>query len=349
MNSYTHTWLFGGGGAASWLIGGILREGASITGILDDNCSGTKGLSGIPILSPKSENITKEVKQDSVVVMAILNPVFDTAAITQRLINDGWGKVISFGYWCEEYYNNTKRCPAPISAKEWENYDAEFKMVRDLFSDSESVQVFDAFIEFVKTGKDTFPSINPIPYFPTNIPPVEEPVRMIDCGAFTGDTILQAVSLGYNIEEVHAFEPDMVNYKKLSEVGRSRDGIISWPCGVGERSETIRFQNQGDMGSFADPNGNSLIQCVKIDDCIPNFSANLIKMDIEGYEFDALKGAEELLRKYRPRLAISVYHLASDIWKIPLWISKIYTKNTSKYYLRHHSRTIADTVLYVVP
>jgi hypothetical protein len=72
-------------------------------------------------------------------------------------------------------------------------------------------------------------------------------------------------------------------------------------------------------------------------------------MDIEGYEFDALKGAEQLLRKYRPRLAISVYHLASDILNIPLWVSKIYTKNTSKYYLRHHSRTIADTVLYVVP
>jgi hypothetical protein len=71
-------------------------------------------------------------------------------------------------------------------------------------------------------------------------------------------------------------------------------------------------------------------------------------MDIEGSEFSALQGAEETIRKSRPNMAISVYHTPYDITQIPLWIKKV-LGNDVRYYLRRHSRTVADTVLYVYP
>jgi hypothetical protein len=80
-----------------------------------------------------------------------------------------------------------------------------------------------------------------------------------------------------------------------------------------------------------------------MDGCEPN----LIKMDIEGGELDALMGAAAILEKYRPNLAISVYHKTNDIWQIPGLISSII--GPCNYFLRRHSRTIADTVLYVFP
>ena len=87
---------------------------------------------------------------------------------------------------------------------------------------------------------------------------------------------------------------------------------------------------------------------VAMDDVMPHFAPNLIKFDVEGSEEQALRGAEQLLRIYKPALAVSVYHIATDLWRIPLYLASIYGKDC-KYYLRRHSRTIADTVLYVHP
>ena len=353
-NETIHTWLFGGGGAASYIVSGIVREGISIAGILDDSLpqteqgENTKGISGIPLFSPKSTALTSEIKKNSVVIMGILNPLVDITLITKRLLNDGWGEVVEYAIWVENEYRKHGKCPSPISSRDWKDHVTNLQQVRNEFADEKSVQIFDAFLNFVYTGKNEFPEIEMNPYFPTDISRTETPLRMIDCGAFTGDTILQAQSTGYSIEVVHAFEPDMTNYAKLCSSMKNINQVVCWPCGTSSKTESIRFETQGDMGSFTSPEGNTLIQCVSIDDCIPNFNVNFIKMDIEGSEYDTLRGAESVLRKYRPRLAISVYHLSSDIWKIPLWIREVYGK-TAKFYLRHHSRTIADTILYVLP
>lgn len=46
-------------------------------------------------------------------------------------------------------------------------------------------------------------------------------------------------------------------------------------------------------------------------------------MDIEGAEYEALLGARDIIFKYRPGLAISLYHRPADLWRIPLLINEI--------------------------
>ena len=69
-----------------------------------------------------------------------------------------------------------------------------------------------------------------------------------------------------------------------------------------------------------------------------------IKMDIEGMEIDALRGAENLIRAHHPQLAICVYHDMSHIWRIPLLLREFY--RGYRFYLRNYQYMGLETVVY---
>ena len=67
-------------------------------------------------------------------------------------------------------------------------------------------------------------------------------------------------------------------------------------------------------------------------------------MDIEGAELNALKGAEETIRRFKPKLAITVYHSLNDFWEIPEWLESLGLGY--KFYLRHFTIHAEETVLF---
>ena len=71
---------------------------------------------------------------------------------------------------------------------------------------------------------------------------------------------------------------------------------------------------------------------------------DFIKMDIEGAETDAIIGAKKILKKYKPKLAISIYHKPDDFWSIPLLIKDINTDY--KFMFAHHSPIQWESVIY---
>ena len=83
-----------------------------------------------------------------------------------------------------------------------------------------------------------------------------------------------------------------------------------------------------------------------MDDHLQGEAVSFIKMDIEGAERGALRGAEQLIRRYRPDLAICVYHSISDLFEIPLYIHSIVPEY--RLYLRHHTPVFCETVCYAV-
>ena len=75
-------------------------------------------------------------------------------------------------------------------------------------------------------------------------------------------------------------------------------------------------------------------------------SVDFIKMDIEGSELAALRGAEGSIRRWRPRLAISLYHRPEDFFTIPAWIDSLGVGY--RFFLDHYSIHHEETVLYAM-
>ncbi|UCH84082.1 MAG: FkbM family methyltransferase [Candidatus Latescibacterota bacterium] len=74
---------------------------------------------------------------------------------------------------------------------------------------------------------------------------------------------------------------------------------------------------------------------------------DFIKLDVEGAELRALKGAEKTIRERRPKLAVCLYHSMDDFVNIPDYLSSLDTPY--RFYLGHYSLTTSETVLFGVP
>lgn len=86
------------------------------------------------------------------------------------------------------------------------------------------------------------------------------------------------------------------------------------------------------------------IRTVKLDDFVRDTTVGFIKMDIEGAEYDALKGARGTIVRDRPFLAICVYHRRGDMIAIMDYLLSIVPEY--RFWLRQHSSSTNETVLY---
>lgn len=177
---------------------------------------------------------------------------------------------------------------------------------------------------------------------------------VLDCGACWGDTTLWYASGVGADGRVLAFEFIPENLAILEhnrdlnpELGRRID-IIAQP--VGARSgDRLRFNPKG-PGSHESDEGTVTAETVAIDDLVARGvvpRVDLIKLDVEGAEAAALRGAAETIRRFRPRLAVSVYHRPGDWWSLARLVRAL--DPGYRLYLDHHTIHREETMLYAVP
>ena len=95
---------------------------------------------------------------------------------------------------------------------------------------------------------------------------------------------------------------------------------------------------------YEDPINTFDVSSCTIDGVVLQEKVKLIKMDIEGAEYEALLGAEKTIKTNKPGLAISIYHNAMDYYRIAeLILHFVPDYNLS---IRHHKTRHVDTVLY---
>lgn len=157
-------------------------------------------------------------------------------------------------------------------------------------------------------------------------------------------------SLNLSYKKVYAFEPDKSNFEKC----KKRIEKLDMKCaeliqaGLWSTNTYVKFVATGHMGSHiasADELDTNKVKVVALDSACAE-KVTFIKMDIEGAELEALKGAKNILVRDKPKLAISIYHKKEDLWEIPYFIKKMVPEY--KLYLRHYTNFDADTVLYAV-
>lgn len=171
----------------------------------------------------------------------------------------------------------------------------------------------------------------------------------IDGGAFVGDTILDLAAFwGKNWKKVYSWEPDEANREQLIKMCRTQkyQNVEVIPYGLWSEKTELHFNQRGNDVSRISERGSVVIPVDTIDNVCWNDRATFIKMDIEGSEMEALRGAEGIIRRDKPRLAISIYHKPEDYFEIPFLIREMVPEY--KLYIRHHKPSKNDTVLYAV-
>ena len=167
---------------------------------------------------------------------------------------------------------------------------------------------------------------------------------LVDCGAFTGDSIYNYVNMyGIGYKKIYAYEISPNTCIKLQEnIDKAKlPNVVVKQKGVGkEPGEFYINDNTDTSANKIGNNGEVKVEVVRIDDDIED-KITFIKMDIEGAEYDALKGAEKTIRNNHPKLAICVYHGYEDIYRIPFMINEM--NPNYKFYLRHNGGDLIPT------
>ena len=185
-------------------------------------------------------------------------------------------------------------------------------------------------------------------YFPKGIIELSDREVFVDGGAYTGDTLLTFMRLtGGKSARCCAFEPDPATAVKLQATVEKRGlrSVTVFNKGLWSAPATLPFAVwHGTSASAVSGAGEVSVEGVTVDRAAPD--ATFIKLDVEGAELEALKGAAETIRRNRPKLAVCVYHKPGDLFEIPLFIRSLVPEY--RLYLRQHQPVACETVLYAV-
>lgn len=171
----------------------------------------------------------------------------------------------------------------------------------------------------------------------------------IDAGAYNGETSYEFTRwVEDSYDKIYMMEPDpfMVTICKEYVSMKKMKKVQIMNCATYSCCTEVDFFDDYSTGSscIVGGKGSSKVKTMSIDEMLDGARASFIKMDIEGVEMEALKGCEKTIEKYKPKLAISIYHKENDLWKIPFMLMKKYP--FYKYYIRHYTDITTETVLY---
>ncbi len=176
--------------------------------------------------------------------------------------------------------------------------------------------------------------------------------NVLDCGACYGDTALYFASKtkGGHVYSFEFVSENIDIFNKNVELNQHyKDKIHLYNNAVSDKTgEKISFTSDGPATNFINNSEKSNITTtITIDDFVKQNNIeriNFIKMDIEGSEELALKGAINTIRTFKPKLAICAYHKKDDLIVLPQLIKSILPEY--KLYIDHYTINRTETVIY---
>jgi len=259
-------------------------------------------------------------------------------------------------YTIPTYSDEDEGMVFPLEASTFADFLDDVNTVRKKLSDAVSKQVLDCLIDarstynpkgYVDAYDLSVTKSGVHQYFPSEVTNNIGEVHLVDCGAYDGDTIRLANRLNIPIEKAYCLEPDKNNFSTLvNNVGQA-SYIETINAGAWSTTGKLQFIHLGNGTShMVTTDSGESIKVYAIDDLLAGRKATYIKMDIEGSEMAALQGAVSTITRFRPTLAICVYHKFYDITRIPLYLMK--QLHGYRFLLRQHSG-YQETVLYCIP
>ena len=179
---------------------------------------------------------------------------------------------------------------------------------------------------------------------------------VIDCGACFGGTSLffadrvgesgKVFSFEFVDQNIEVFAKNLGLNPRLSD----RIQLVKNPV-WSESGVEFYIRGTGPGASLSDNSSGGGVKVVtySIDDLVKDQrlkKVGLIKMDVEGSEMSALRGAKDTILKYRPHLAISVYHRFSDFYEVPMYLKSLHSDYN--IYMQHSTVHGDETVVFAL-
>lgn len=285
----------------------------------------------------KNPNVLKEEDSKNIIVLIV--------SVYIREIADQLESLGITNYYSWRFLNTV------IYKADTDQYAKEFEKVKNLLADEESKKIYEEVIERRKNGSKDYRSLcSENHYFPEGIIEKEENEVFVDCGAYDGDSIIKFKEWSHNkYKQIFAFEPTRHTYQKLVNNLYKDEKSICILAGVWDKETKMTFyENESVAGANGiRENGQAEICCITLDEVLGSEKITFIKMDVEGAEQRALIGASNIIKRDKPKLAVSIYHSLEDLWKVPSLIHEIVPEY--QLYIRHHDILPWETVVYAVP
>lgn len=323
----------------------LKKQGIKVDFLLDNHKNNII-FNEIEIMLP--EQIKDEIKAQTTVIISTFKQELqddELNKLTEAILLLGYKEVINIQQAINRFDLNFEY----FYVGKFDQQQKELTQVLKLLSDDKSKEIFKAHIDFRVLG-----NINTLhanlsrndqyapDFFVDHLNSLQKPLTIVDCGACYGDLLNSAIEKSINIDQYIAFEPDVKNRAVLADrLCQTKINSLIIPLGVGDKELNLQFASGEGMASHFDENGKDVIKIVPIDSIIFR-DVHLIKMDIEGFEQEALAGAKRIIESFKPALAISLYHKPNDIITLPLYLAQYY----SKFYIRQHGHYGFDLVLY---
>lgn len=328
--------LFGAGGIG-YTTSSILKDKAcNICYFIDDN-EAKQGTYINDIRVVSLEDISRDA--GFTVLICLPNPM------------DTYHRLISLGYKDVQYY------PVMMSEKDFYNVsllrknrdkiDTVYNLLSDDFSKAALKNILKHRITMDFSCIENI--VSQKQYFPSDIFSLNDRECFVDGGVYDGETIVDFIRATDNkFDYIYGFEPDIQTYNKLTKrIGyKECNRLKLFNSGLYSKNGETSFDSHGNSASCISETGKDTISLVRLDDVVGEYKPTYIKLDIEGAEEDALYGMKDTITKYHPKLAISIYHKAADLWELPLLIHSL--SASYNIYIRHYSNGLHETVCYAV-
>jgi FkbM family methyltransferase len=349
--------LMGAGGLGRRALAGLRRHGVEPLAFADNGKHGTT-LDGLPVLSP--ETAAREFGPRAAFVVTIwgANRPHRFAHSRAQLRALGCDVVCSFPTLFWKYSDTLLPFYLQDLPSRLLDQRADVRRAFDLWEDDASRAEYVAQVRFRMTADFdglSHPAGHP-QYFPDDLFSWSDDEWIVDGGAYDGDTVRMLSTLcGDGFGHLLALEPDPANFMKLQETvaGLSPAARVKVDCrqvALGCERRILHLDATGTAASATSvaPSARTIaVNAETLDSLVEGARPTFIKLDIEGFEVDALRGARTTIQRHAPVLAVCVYHTQDHLWRIPLLLRQ--WRDDYAFFLRPHNEEGWDLVCYAVP
>ncbi len=229
-----------------------------------------------------------------------------------------------------------------------ESHEEEINLAHSLLADDFSRKIFEGYVNFQFGGEISLLKEieTPEKEIYENVLNFNKNETFIDIGAYRGDTVEKFVKLTngeYN--NIVAAEPDKKTFLKLMANCENLKNFKGVNAAITGFDGEIGFSSLAGRQSAV--GGENMINSLSLPSLCKDVEPSYIKIDSEGCEMEILKGGEEILKKFKPKMNVAAYHKSEDIFKLPILIKSL--NSEYKIHLRHHPYIPAwDTLFYCV-